>query len=224
MIGIYRISCTQESTVYIGSSVDIHRRWYDHKRNLNADNHRNRNLQLAWDAYGRDSFLFEVLELTENIVQKEQYYLDEYWPNCYNISPNAWNPMAQPEIAKKQVESLRKSGKRGGQKLKEEEVTQIKDMLRNKTYTVKEIAKHYEVSIGTIAAIKEGRRWGYVKVEGFIEGTNRTAKDMEPEIIKLYHAGVRVAQIAKELGLKSPSSIYDVLNRNNIQAKRVGTR
>ena len=76
----------------------------------------------------------------------------------------------------------------------------------------------------TIAAIKEGRRWGYVKVGGFIEGTNRTAKDMEPEIIKLYHTGMHVTQIAKELGLKSPSSIYDVLNRNNIKSRRVGAR
>ena len=93
-------------------------------------------------------------------------------------------------------------------------------MLRDKTGTIKEIAKQFKISVNTIAAIKTGRRWGHIKVEGFIEGKNKSAKDCEPLIIKLYKEGVKIKEICL---LNSAGSIYDVLNRNNIKPGRVST-
>ena len=39
MQGIYKISCSQEDKVYIGSSVNIARRWVEHRRDLNRGTH-----------------------------------------------------------------------------------------------------------------------------------------------------------------------------------------
>jgi hypothetical protein len=219
MIGIYKISCTQETVVYIGSSNNIDRRWKEHKRTLNNSKHHNSNLQLAWDAYGSDSFTFEIVENTTDLVNREQHWVDSYWPNCYNSSPKVWSNMANPATVLKAVESLRKSGKRGGQKLTEELVVQIKTLLRDGT-SVKEIAEDFMISSRAIAAIKTGDRWGYVKVEGFVEGTNKTIKGQEPMIIKLYTEGVKVEKIKEICSLRSASSIYDVLKRNNIKPTR----
>ena len=127
--------------------------------------------------------------------------------------------MANPATVLKNVESLRKSGKRGGQKLTEELVVQIKILLRDGA-AVKNIAEDFMISGSTIAAIKTGARWGYVKVNGFVGGTSKSAKDCEPLIIKLYSEGVKVEKIKEICSIRSASSIYDVLNRNNIKATR----
>lgn len=221
MIGIYRISCTQEPVVYIGSSIDINRRWVEHKKHLNKDKHTNYKLQLAWNAYGDESFIFEVLDLTKELIIKEQLWLDKYWPNCYNLSPSAWNPMRDLETVKKNIESVRKNGKRGKQKLNEEQVVQIKTMLRDKLGSIKEIAKQFDVSGSTIASIKTGSRWGSIKVDGFLEGKNKTAKDCEDIILELYSQGVKVEKIREICLLKGATSIYNVLKRNNVETNRV---
>lgn len=224
MLGIYKVSCIQESVVYIGSSKDIGRRWYDHKRNLRYEKHRNKNLQLAWDAYGEDSFIFEVVEETTELVKREQQWLDKFWPNCYNISPNAWNPMADASTIKKNIESLRKSGKRGNQKLKEYQVIEIKEHIRDKTLSIKELSDRYKVSVSQVRMIKRGERWGYIKVEGFVEGRDPIIKRDEPDIIKMYTEGYKVSEIKNKHSISSNSIIYDILTRNGVATDRTKNR
>jgi hypothetical protein len=83
--------------------------------------HRNYKLQLDWDSYGDESFNFEIVEETKDLIEKEQFYLDLVVNNCYNVSLKAYNPMSNPETVIKQQASLNASGKRGGQKLSEEQ-------------------------------------------------------------------------------------------------------
>jgi group I intron endonuclease len=61
MIGIYKITCTQNKKVYIGSSGNINQRWYRHKHNLKK-NTSNPNLQNSYNKYGISSLLFQVIE------------------------------------------------------------------------------------------------------------------------------------------------------------------
>ena len=48
-------------------------------------------------------------------------------------------------------------------KLKEEDVIEILEHIKNKTMTYKEISKHYNISLAQISRIKNGKRWGYLK-------------------------------------------------------------
>lgn len=86
IIGVYKITNTQNNNCYIGSSVNIQKRLYEHKRILNKNKHHSILLQRAWNKYGESSFTFSILEETniENLLKLEQYYLDTNKPE-YNI-------------------------------------------------------------------------------------------------------------------------------------------
>lgn len=86
--GIYKIVNILDLKMYIGSSVDIQGRWYEHIRSLNLNQHDNSKLQRAWNKYSADSFKFEILEIincpdnitdlefSKLILSREQFYLD----------------------------------------------------------------------------------------------------------------------------------------------------
>lgn len=84
--GIYCIFNIVSGNKYIGSSNNIYERWNDHFRDLLKNKHCNQYLQNAWNKYGKDSFMFEVLEYCnlEVLYQREQYFIDTMNPE-YNI-------------------------------------------------------------------------------------------------------------------------------------------
>lgn len=261
MQGIYSISCIQEDMIYIGSSVDIDRRWREHRRMLNSETHHCVALQEAWDAYGDESFTFEVIELCDNIILAEQYWLDKHSHHCYNTSLQASNPMANAEVVQKQLQTIRQNGSRNSQKLTEQQVleivhllsinttvadiasqymisistiyqirsyltgidysantsrkhkltpadvTAIKLRLRDTSDTAQHIAQDYSVQQSMIAAIRTGRRWAHVKVEGFTEGKQIKSTDRVQEIQALKSQGLTNTEIAKQLGFRSASSV-----------------
>ena len=88
--GIYEIRNTINNKRYIGSSVDINTRWKKHQNELKKGIHGNSYLQNAWDKYGQDAFLFEVIITCDekSTFLLEQECLDEMEPE-YNISPYA---------------------------------------------------------------------------------------------------------------------------------------
>lgn len=85
--GIYRISTTKSAKVYIGKSDDINRRWGEHKRNLRANKHRNKELQHSWNLYGESTFKFEILEICseDELAIKELDYIVMHKPNVFNV-------------------------------------------------------------------------------------------------------------------------------------------
>lgn len=95
--GIYKIENKVNGKVYIGSSVDVQRRWQGHRSTLRGGYHANPHLQASWDKYGEDAFTFTVLEEVEGceLLTTEQRHLDEYFArgNCYNMTGDAAAPM-----------------------------------------------------------------------------------------------------------------------------------
>jgi group I intron endonuclease len=76
MKGIYQIRCIESKGCYIGSAKDIHIRWRRHKYDLRRGRHHNIRLQRLWDKYKEKSFVFEVLEIADNLFEREQYFID----------------------------------------------------------------------------------------------------------------------------------------------------
>jgi group I intron endonuclease len=221
MQGIYKISCTQDSRVYIGSSKDIKRRWSEHRKDLNKGNHRNHKLQIDWDAYGDESFIFEILEETEDLITREQFYLDKIVNSCYNISLKVTNPMSNPAVVIKQQNSLNLNGsKRGRQKLNEEQVYEIVALLKQK-YTHSYVAKKFNVSTGLIQGIVRGDNWKSVTdITGLPRKQKTISKDDITYIQKLRLEGVSISNIATILGI-SYTTVRTYINKikseNNVQ-------
>ncbi len=91
MNGIYKITNLPTGRFYIGSAVDVDRRWKRHASDLNAQRHHNSKLQRAWNKYGQAAFTFELLEEVGDLailLEREQHYMDTLKP-FYNINPKA---------------------------------------------------------------------------------------------------------------------------------------
>jgi len=76
--GIYRIRNLITNDCYYGSSKNIEKRWTRHKNDLRNNKHINIILTRAWQKYGEDNFIFEIVEIcdVEHLKQFEQKYLD----------------------------------------------------------------------------------------------------------------------------------------------------
>ena len=81
--GVYKITNVRTTETYIGSSVDITRRWADHRRELRLGIHKNSLLQAAFACDGVRNFAITTLELVddvEHLVPREQHYLETLVP------------------------------------------------------------------------------------------------------------------------------------------------
>lgn len=91
--GIYKITNKKNGKFYIGSSKHIDRRWWEHTNDLNKNQHINPKLQYAWNHYGSDAFEFTILENidADELIEREQFYLDTFLPYKRNIGYNIGN-------------------------------------------------------------------------------------------------------------------------------------
>lgn len=98
--GIYKIYCKVNKKSYIGSSNNIRKRMKEHFNNLNKNKHYNKNLQRAFNKYGSENFLFEILEICdeENRFIREQYYIDltnKLFNSCKDVVFNKRNKVKE---------------------------------------------------------------------------------------------------------------------------------
>ncbi len=87
-IGIYQIKNIINNKSYIGHSAELEIRLETHRNRLKANTHVNIHLQRAWNKYGEGAFKFNILEITNNLLIREQYYIDEM--GDYNIVKNVF--------------------------------------------------------------------------------------------------------------------------------------
>ena len=94
--GIYKISCLNNAKIYIGSSQTVRQRIINHKSDLRLNKHQNKHLQRAWNKYGEESFIFELVEYCDLAVllEREQFYIDLY--DCYKTGFNRMPQAASP--------------------------------------------------------------------------------------------------------------------------------
>lgn len=77
--GIYAIRNGLNGKAYIGSALNMRKRWSLHRSLLTRGTHHAQPLQRAWAKYGEASFVFEVLEVISDptaLIEREQVWLD----------------------------------------------------------------------------------------------------------------------------------------------------
>ena len=97
--GIYAIYNIYNGKIYIGSALDMTRRYNKHIRTLILGTHHNGHLQSAWNNDGEDAFVFFPILFCEKdeVKDKEQWWIDFYKSydnrHGYNISRSTIAPM-----------------------------------------------------------------------------------------------------------------------------------
>lgn len=115
MIYIYSITQLSTGRQYIGSTKDIEARKRKHFYSLSKGNHHNAFLQRAYDKTGKQDFVLDILDTTEEVDQ--QFLLEEEWAKelgaefnigSYGGGDNLTNNPRREEIIKRIGESVRK--------------------------------------------------------------------------------------------------------------------
>ena len=148
--GVYKITNQINNKIYIGSSVTLKKRLVQHKSNMKGNRHRNRYLQRAYNKYGEDNFVFEILIYCDPdmCIYYEQRFIDFYRPE-YNLNPASKNCLGRKltdehkrnisigaKGRKHSDETKRKIGKRRlGKKHSKEAKRKMSDARKNKPWS-----------------------------------------------------------------------------------------
>lgn len=151
--GIYKITNTVNQKIYVGSSINLKKRFNTHINSLIKNTHHSKTMQRAYNKYGKDSFIFEVVELVElkeNLLIREQYYMDELNP----FGDNGFNNerIAGSKLGFKHTEETKKkmSETRKGRTRTEETKKKMSESAKGKERSAEHSRKLGEASIGRI--------------------------------------------------------------------------
>ncbi len=151
--GIYAITNTINGKQYIGSAVDLARRWRAHKYKLNRGTHHSIKLQNSWKKHGQDVFSFEVIEVVDDsgaLISREQDWItkSDSAGNCgYNICATAGSRLGVPhsDAAKAKIARTWK-----GRKHSAESIAKMCVAQKGKVVSVETAAKIAVAATGRI--------------------------------------------------------------------------
>lgn len=196
IIGIYAICCIENGRQYVGSAVDVAKRWKLHHRHLSQGRHHSKHLQRAWNKYGESSFVFVVLEecSKSELIEMEQKHIDIMKPKFNS------RPMAASQL---------------GFKMSDESKAKLSESAkRTKNFTGH---SHSEETKARISATKTGIKVGRYDDErvkktaaAMRAGKNAITESQVMAIRDLKRQGLTAAKIAKSVGCKV-WPVYDVL-------------
>ena len=205
--GVYIILNKANGKFYIGSSVDILHRWSLHKRQLKKRTHTNIHLQRAWDKYGKDSFIFEIVEKCsqENCLDVENKWLQfhqtfniEYG---YNIIKQANNTLGykHSDETKKYLKEFHKN--------KWNNFTDAENISERKRLA--SLRKNVPISFEHHKALKEGlKNSGWLQSERKKELVSKANFEKISKPIYLLDSNLNIVQ-----GFHNPRLAVEFLNK-----------
>ncbi len=207
--GIYRIVNTVNGKLYIGSAVNLRRRWNQHCNTLQRNEHHSITLQHAWNKYGPDAFLFEVIEfvLSPFLLVQEQYWLDKLKPHGnrgYNINLIANSRLgvkSSPETCE------RLSLSHLGNKQSEEAKRKIAEARTGKIYDAKTREKIRLVTLGHPVSVEAREKLRLAKL-GKHNSAQSNEKQSLAQIGRIQSPKTRAKIGAANKGRKVPPDSY----------------
>lgn len=189
MTGIYKIqSKLKPERFYIGSGVDIKKRWYQHSFRLKNDKHHSTKLQRHTNKYGINDLDFSVIVECnkESLLTYEQFYIDSLIP-YFNECKIAGSPLGfkHSEETKAKMRVNCKPPLRLGCKVSDEARHKISEANKGK--------KVSQETKDKISALKKGNT--------YLLGKNRT--DETKRRISEGHKGKIVSEETKRRMSKS---------------------
>ena len=138
---VYKITNTVTNDFYIGSSKDVKKRWNEHKCQSKWNECPNNPMYLDMQEYGKDKFVFEVLEVVEpeELKVAEQQFIEKLKPTYNRCNAKGLNVERRKETHKKASRKYEKSEKR--KKARKEYLKEY-----HKTDKYKEYQKEYQQS------------------------------------------------------------------------------
>lgn len=118
--GVYVIRNRVDGKVYVGSAVNVRKRWNSHRSDLRRGDHHALRLQRAWSKHGEDAFEFELVEIVVDrlfLLAREQFWI--WRSDCanplhgYNVCAQAGSPRGIEWTAEQRARQ-REHGKRTG--------------------------------------------------------------------------------------------------------------
>jgi len=165
--GIYKILNNRTNKVYIGSSININKRFREHKNSLLKNKHRSPKLQNSYNIHGLSFFIFEIIELVDDInelLKREQFYIDSFnsYHNGYNSRPKAesnYGRIVSDETKKKISDKLK--GNVGPNKglIMSDEIKAKISKTRKGCVSNRKGSEHTEESKIKMSEIRKGIKW-----------------------------------------------------------------
>ena len=111
--GIYKITNIATGDFYIGQSINIEKRKIYHLWELHKNRHSNEYLQRAYNKYGKENFVFEIILYCEpfELTRYEQALVDRWNPsyNMHVLCVDSAKGVKRSEETKKKIEESRKT-------------------------------------------------------------------------------------------------------------------
>lgn len=152
--GVYKIENLINHKKYVGSSVNIYKRWKEHIQKLRNNKHHSIYLQNAWNKYGEGNFKFEVIQYVEDeneLINREQYWIDEL--GTYKYEYNECQIAGSPLGFKHSDETKLLMSKNSGSKRKIIQLEIYKDKINynNKWDSIKDAAYTYKIDMSGLS-------------------------------------------------------------------------
>ena len=182
---------------YIGQSVNIERRYIDHKYGMNKSS-RPAPFDILLHTKGIDSFSFEVLEecSKEKLNEREKFWIKYYdsYNNGYNCTPGGSNNQGENNPTSKINEITAKL---------------IITDLTNTTLTYQQIADKYNTTYSTVSNINCCSSWSYLH-------------NYQYNVRK--ESGITLTEIYSKITKEQALEIIDLLKNTQLTYEEIGQK
>lgn len=236
--GIYIIKCILNNKCYIGSSINIRRRYREYHSDFKNRKSHNQYLQNSFLKYSLANFTFDVLEFCnkEVLIDREKHFINMIKPEYsidYEVTSNR-SSLKSKEYSIKRRKILKDIKKEKGEiallrkipfhgefagnsKLKEKEVIEIIKLI-NLNKDDKFIADIYNISREAISKIRHGKNWKHLNYLIKIKTSNKNNynnKEIVDEVREL--SKIKTIKEISTLLNKNYQVIYNIVKRRTYE-------